>query len=143
MSEEFKPRVFDITKAQCLVNNEPIVDCGPDGFGITPGMENTMIVGLQGELGFNIDPSTAATGSVQVKSVSNSMKTLIELWNNQTVFVYSIKPKVNHEKVFGYKEMKIAHAIITKPPEWTTEGKESPNCTFTIGGYGFEIIPRD
>ena len=106
-------------------------------------MENTMITGLQGELGFNIDPSSAATGSIQLKSVSSSMKKLIDLWNNKKVFVFSIKPNAGYEKVFGFKEMKIAHAIITKPPEWTTEGKESPNCTFSIGGYGFEITPRD
>ena len=82
---DFAPNVFDINHCQCKVDGQSLVDIGPDGFGITPGGEHSVIEGLKGELGFSIDPSTAATGTVQLKTTSESMKTMISLYNNQTV----------------------------------------------------------
>lgn len=132
---------FDIKQVDCFVGNTKVVELGPDGFGITPGAEHTNIEGLMGELGFNIDPSTAAEGSVSLKSISSSFKALHTLWINKTEFVFSIKAKQGKDNLVGFKEIKMEHAIFAKAPEWKTNGKEAPDVTFGVAGYGFTIIP--
>ena len=134
---------FDIKKVDCFVGDEKIVDAGPDGFGIIPGSEHTNIEGLMGELGFNIDPSTAAEGSVSLKSISSSFKTLHALWKNKTEFKFSIKAQQGSEALVGFKEIYMEHAIFAKAPEWKTNGKEAPDVTFGVAGYGFNIDPLD
>ena len=141
--EKKKMTQFDIKQVDCLVDGEPVVELGPDGFGITPGAEHTNIEGLMGELGFNIDPSTAAEGSVSLKSISSSFKALHTLWINKTEFVFSIKAKKGKEALVGFKEIKMEHAIFAKAPEWKTNGKEAPDVTFGVAGYGFNIEPLD
>lgn len=134
---------FDIKQVDCFVGDTKVVDLGPDGFGITPGAEHTNIEGLMGELGFNIDPSSAAEGSVSLKSISSSFKALHTLWKNKTEFVFSIKAKQGSETLVGFKEIKMEHAIFAKAPEWKTNGKEAPDVTFGVAGYGFNITPLD
>jgi len=134
---------FDISKVECFVGNTKVTGFGPDGFGITPGAEHTNIEGLMGELGFNIDPSTAAEGSISIKSISSSFKDLYDLWKNKEDFKFSIKAIKGSETSVGFKEVKMEHAIIAKAPEWKTNGKEAPDVTFSIAGYGFDIDPLE
>lgn len=134
---------YDVKQVQCLVDGDPVVDIGTDGFGITPGSEHTNIEGLMGELGFNIDPSTAAEGSISLKSISSSFKRLHGLWKNKTEFVFSIKAKKGKETLVGFKEIKMEHAIFAKAPEWKTNGKEAPDVTLPVAGYGFAIDPLE
>lgn len=134
---------FDIKEVKCLVDGVPVVDVGPDGFGITPASEHSNIEGLMGELGFNIDPSTAAEGSVSLKSISSSFKALHTLWKNKTEFKFSIKANPGSETKVGFKEIRMDHAIFAKAPEWKTAGKEAPDVTFPVAGYGFDIDPLD
>ena len=134
------PKIYDIRDVICMVGDYQIVDPGEDGFGITPGAEHTLIRGLRGELGFNKDPSTAATGMISVKVVSDSMTKLTELWNDEEIFTFQIKAKKGRETSLGFKRVYIQHAIIAKPPEYKTDSKEAPSVEWTVAGYGYNIV---
>lgn len=138
-----QPFVFDIEKVNCFIDEEPVVDVSGDGFGISPLSEHTRNKGLTGDFGFNVDPSTAAEGSVSLKSVSPSLKRLLGLWKDRTIFKFSIKAKQGSEPSLGFKEMCIHYAVMQKSPEFKTDGIESPTMVFPVIGYGFEIIPLD
>lgn len=138
-----QPFVFNIEQVDCLVDGEPVVDVSGDGFGISPISELTRIEGLKGDLGFNVDPSTAAEGSVSLKSISPSLKRLIGLWKNRTIFKFSVKAKQGFETSLGFKEMFIQYAVMQKSPEFKTDGKEAPAMVFPVIGYGFDIVPLD
>jgi hypothetical protein len=138
-----EPQMYNIKDVICMVGDNEIVDASEDGFGITPGQEHTMIKGLQGELGFNIDPSTAATGMVSLKVISPSMKILNQLWKNLTIFRFEIKAKSGKERSLGFKSMYIQYAVFAKPPEYKTDGKEAPSVEWALAGYGYGMTPLD
>jgi len=136
-------QMYNIKDVMCMVGEHQVQDASEDGFGITPGAENTTLKGLQGELGFNIDPSTAATGMVSLKVISPSMKILTELWKNNSTFRFEIKTQKGKEEHLGFKSIYINCAIISTAPEYKTDGKEAPSVEWKIVGYGFGIDPLD
>ena len=135
--------MYNIKEVICTVGSHVVEDASEDGFGITPGAENTLIKGLQGELGFNIDPSTAATAMVSLKVISPSMKVFTELWKNNSTFKFEITANQGSEDHLGFKRMYINCAMFTKAPEYKTDGKEAPSVEWGIAGYGFGIDPLD
>jgi len=135
------PVVFDITKCKLYVNNTPIDDLAEDGFGITPEAENTAIVGLAGNIGFNIDPSDACTIVATVKSSSPSHTMLNTLYKNQKAGGAPVKVEVivesTHIAAFGFKRRGALYAIIQKAVPFETDGKEAPDMEYTFIGFGY------
>lgn len=133
------PKVYDITKVKLYINDQEVTDIGPDGFGITPSPENTLITGLAGEIGFNIDPSTAATATVSLRSTSPFVQKLITYYTDKQIVSIRIAATDNDAaKTIGFTEMKLEYAMVSKPPEWKTSEKEAPQVVFNFIGYGLK-----
>ncbi len=150
MAELVDPTVYDIDDVELRINDKVITGLAPDGFGLTPGGETTLIAGLKGEQGFNIDPSSMAEATVTLKTGSPSNDVLRDIWRRQTgletpgdrlgpvPFVIEAKP--GKEAAIGFRERGMQHAMVTKAPEWSTDEKEAPDVEWTFVGYGyFEI----
>lgn len=136
------PKVYDVTKAVFKVNGQEMVDVSPDGFGITPNTEHTLIEGLTGEQGFNRDPSTAGEATLSLKANSESNQFLEDLFREQrlgTTGPVSVEIAVDDDytTAFGFKTKKMAFAFIQKPAAFESDGKESPTIEWTFIGYGY------
>jgi len=107
-----------------------------DGFGITPESEHTVIEGLKGEHGFNIDPSTQATATISLLSISPEIEDFREIWKNDLIVKVEITSE--DQEAVGFSSKKIKHAMITTPPEFTTDEEEAPAVEFEFVGYGFD-----
>jgi len=136
-------KVYDITKAKCKVEGKEMEGIGEDGFGITPESEITIIKGLIGGVGANIDPYDGAEGTLYLASTSPDNKTLMELRNKQAtgekksvVFEMIVDP--DFVEAFGFSSRKIVHAWIVSSPEFKTAGKEAPQYEWKFAGYGYE-----
>jgi len=136
-----EPVVFDIQKCDLYVDNTVVDDLASDGFGITPEAENTLIQGLTGELGFNIDPSDAVTIVVTVKSSSPSHTVLNTLYKTQKAGGTPVKVEVivddEFKDAFGFKRRGALYAVIQKAVPFETDGKEAPDMEYTFIGYGY------
>jgi len=136
------PKIFDIRHAEFHVDGKNITGIGEDGFGITPATESTIIKGLHGEVGFNMDPSSGGEGSVTLKSTSPDNQHLLEIWQKQYQGVLGPIPIEitiipGHEGEFGFRKVGVKWAMIVKPPEFTTDEKEAPSYEWSFVGYGY------
>jgi len=136
-----EPVVFDIKQCTLYVNNTAINDLSEDGFGLTPEAENSLINGLTGVIGFNIDPSDACTLVVNVKSSSPSHALLNNLYKTQKAGGDPVKVEVivedSHIAAYGFKRRGALYAVIQKAVPFETDGKEAPNMEYTFIGYGY------
>lgn len=142
------PKVFDIRKVKVYVDGTEITGFAPDGFGVTPGAETTMIAGLKGQVGFNVDPSTGAELTLTLKSTSDSntflrgkMNTQQEAMGSETPFkpmLIEIIVDDGWEGAFGFKRKVLEYAVITKWPDYETDEKESPDLEWGFMGYGYK-----
>lgn len=114
---------------------DPIDDIAPDGFGITPGGENTLIEGLNGPLGFNIDPSSQGEATLALKPSSSTIKALYESFKNSYVLVFSIDASNSD---LDFQTRKLGKCILQQPAEISVSGKEEPDVVFTFIGYDYE-----
>ena len=137
-----EPAVYDISKAALTVNGATITDIGEDGFGITPEAENTLIKGLVGDIGFNIDPSSAATCMINLKSSSEGSAFLVDIYNKQRAgdlgpVPVEITVDPDAVEAFGFERRGMSYAMVQKPAPFETDGKESPEIEFALIGYGY------
>lgn len=146
------PKMFDIRNV--TVNIKPDASCskysgtftvsgiGTDGFTVTPEVEHSMLEGLQSTIGYNIDPSEAATITLNLKSTSETNNTLNGLFNvggEPCVFSFEIVVDEGKEETFGYSSIVVDHCIVQKPAEISTNEKEAPEYEWTIIGYGYTM----
>lgn len=144
-----EPQVYDVSRAKVIINGEPMKGISEDGFGITPTQENSIIKGLTGEIGVNIDPTSGAEATVSLKSTSLSNEFLRELKKQQderligpVLFEIQIDPtEVDgvpvHQKAHGFINKGMTYAWIMKWPEHSTDGHESPSIEWEFVGYGY------
>jgi len=145
--------VFDIDDVQLEISlvddsitpdNDPpasgaITDIGEDGFGITPGGENTVMQGLNGPIGFNIDPATSGEAALNVKPSSNVNPFLYEAYQKNYVLKFTIHGDVNKH---GFKYKQLGKCVVQKPPEISVQ-KEFPDLTWTFVGYEYKEVFTD
>lgn len=150
MPEDVEPKIFDVRHAEfhVIVGGETknIVGIGEDGFGISPTTESTIIRGLHGEVGFNMDPSSGGEGSVALKSTSPDNSYLLDIWQKQYLgelgpIAIEIMIKPGHEEEFGFRKVGVKFAMIVKPPEFRTDEKEAPSYEWSFVGYGYYQEP--
>jgi len=150
------PKVYDVRHVKCVIRYHANVgtDVGPieltglapDGFGITPAAEATAIKGLAGEVGFNIDPSTAAEATITLKSTSPNVPDLFNIIDRQNTddppgyVSLDIIVDPGHEGAFGFSRLILEYAMFTKYPEFATDEKEAPDIEFTLIGYNFRVV---
>ena len=144
-----EPQVFDIGRAKVIVDGVEITGVSEDGFGITPTQENTIIKGLVGEIGVNIDPNDGVEATVSLKTTSPSNEFLRELKKQQAArekgpvqFEIQIDPTevdgvAVHQKAHGFAKKGMVYAWIMKWPEYKTDGKEAPSMEWEFVGYGY------
>jgi len=136
-----EPVVYDINKVHLFVDNTEIDDLAEDGFGITPEAENTLIKGLKGDIGFNIDPSDAVTIVVTVKSSSPSHIIFNNLFKSQKAGGAPVKVEAiaddDYVASVGFKRRGAQYAMIQTPVPFETDGKEAPDMEYTFIGYGY------
>ena len=144
-----EPQVYDVSRAKIIVDGTEITGFGEDGFGITPTQEHTIIQGLVGEQGVNVDPKSGAEATVALKSVSPSNSFLRELKTQQDArtkgpvqFEVQIDPTEVagipvHQRAHGFARRGMTYAWIMKWPEYTTDGKEAPTIEWEFVGYGY------
>jgi len=138
-----EPAVYDIRDIDVYVGDRKITEFAPGGLTVTPSPENTLIKGLKGEVGFNIDPSTAAEVTLRLKSTSPEVEYLKGLWNAQLQGhrVTSIRITSAAPSAMGFSEIVIEYAMMSKPPEFSTNEKEAPDIEFSFIGYGYREVP--
>jgi len=135
-------RVYDISKCKVYVDGTEIDGLSEEGFGITPEAENTLIKGLTGDIGFNIDPSDAAMCVINLKSSSPSHTVLNDIYNQQNAGTKGpveviIEVETDWILAFGFRSRKISYAYVQKPSPFETDGKESPDIEYTLIGFGY------
>jgi len=140
-----EPAVYDIRKATLKINGVIIEGIGEDGYGITPSGETTLITGLFGENGFNVDPSTGAEATVNLQSTSpsNEMLTLLKKVQDagtQQPFTFEIIVDYEFVEAFGFKSQIINYCLIVGWPEHESS-KESNQYEWKFIGYGYERQP--
>ncbi len=134
--------LYDVTKVHLNVDlgdgngfNE-VTDLAPDGFGMTPGSENTLIPALKGTAGFSIDPSDTADITITLLSSSE--------WNEKFSTYRANKMQIeissDDEALTGWKTITIANAMVQKRPEWSTNEKEQPMVEWTFIGYAITPV---
>lgn len=147
---EGEPEVYDVRKVDLVVAGHVMTGIGEDGFGISPSQENTLIKGLKGEAGFNMDTSTAGEATVSLLSTSSDNETLRALLATQTEVAEGQKPvpfemraevTSGYEDAFGYSAKGLRYCMIVGPPELVTE-KEAPQYEWKIVGYGYYEEPQ-
>lgn len=137
-----EPVIYDISRAELNVDGNVISDVGEDGYGITPEAENTLIKGLAGDIGFNIDPSSAATCVINLKSSSPSNAILNDIYKKQRTGDYGpvqVEITVDPDFVaaFGFAKRGMTYAMVMKAAPFETDGKESPEIEYTLIGYEY------
>jgi len=136
-------RVYDVSKITLYVDGNEIEGLSEDGFGLTPEAENTLIKGLTGDIGFNIDPSNAATCVINLKSSSKSHTVLNEIYKQQKAGLkgpVTILVEVDPDWIlaFGFRKRTVNYAYIQSPSPFETSGKEAPDIEYTLIGFGYE-----
>ncbi len=146
------PKVFDITKVHLWLTHPAkpaelgeVTEMGTDGFGVTPTAEHTLIDGLKGEVGLNVDPKSGCEGTINLKSTSPWNAALRAIKNEQNVGNHTpmkVEVIVDDDFVdaFGFAKKTVLHAFITKWPEFATDEKESPNMEWGFVGYGYSEV---
>lgn len=125
-----------------------------EGFGITPQEETGLIEGLKGEQGFSVDPSDSVEGSVALKSTSESIQPLLNLYKAQTAgdippFKIMIDVSSGDEggtsppEAVGFKEMIVNKAMFVSYSAFETDGRDSPDYEFEFVGYDLTIVGPD
>ena len=137
-----QPKVFDIKKCEVRVNGVKMTDIAPDGFGISPLNEVTIIDGLQGPVGFNMDPTTAVEATITLKSTSPEHATLREISQKQQQgllgpIALEVVVEPGFVSAFGFAKKSIPFAMIKSPAELETDEKESPDYEYNFIGYGY------
>ena len=143
MNERGEPQIFNIKKATCYVNGVPMTGVSPDGFGITPAGESSVIEGLTSEVGFNVDTATKAEGSLSLNASSPENATLRNLINlmregSQGPVEFRIQvTDANYENAFGFKKRGMHFAWIQGFPEYKTDKRNAPVFVYKFVGYGY------
>jgi hypothetical protein len=144
------PKVYDITKVTVTIDcqnanptNIDIAGIDMDGFGMTPLKENTKIEGIQGPLGFNVDPTDAADATLVLSATAkDGIDYLRQLVDNNYVFSLSITgDDADQQRAQGFATRKLLYCMVKTPPEWSTNEKNAPALTYEIIGYGFSETP--
>lgn len=138
-----EPQVFDIKQCRCEVNGRQMTGIASDGYGITPKAESTVIPGLIGEAGFNIDPSTMAEASVSLNAASPENAYLRDIINKQQT---GSQGPVSFEIIvddafidgFGFKTKGMKFAMVSMFPEFKTDEKSAPVYEYKFVGYGYQ-----
>ena len=141
--------VFDITKVTLTVakvNTDgtageslgAVDNLGTDGFGFSPAGENTLIEGLLGPKGFNIDPSTATEITVTLKSSSSFNKKFYDAWKDKTMLKFTIAS--DDPDMSGWESVVLSFVMVVKPAEFATSEKEMPDREWSFTGYGYEEV---
>jgi len=125
-------KIFDIKKCAVYVDGVMMVDIG-DGIGITPKRETKVIESLYGEIGFSLDPSTAADVTISLKSTSESNTKMRAVAEAQKVVAVSIKSE--DSDATGFEEIGVDY-VIFQHAEKKMEG-EAGTYEYKGSGYGF------
>lgn len=115
----------------------------PDGYGITPKAESSVIPGLTGEAGFNIDPSTMAEASVSLNAASPENSYLRDIIKKQQTgdqgpVTFAIIVEDAFKEGFGFKSKTLKFAMVSMYPEFKTDQKNAPTYEYKFVGYGYE-----
>lgn len=144
-----EPQVYDVSRASVIIDGHKMTGFSEDGFGLTPTQENSIIKGLIGEIGVNIDPTSGAEATISLKSTSLDNEFLRDLKKRQDArevgpvqFEIQIDPtEVDgvpvHQKAHGFAKKGMVYAWIMKWPEQSTDGHESPSIEWEFVGYGY------
>jgi len=137
-----EPTIYDIRKAVLTVNGQEITDVGEDGFGITPDAERTIIKGLKGDIGFNIDPTSSAVCVINLKASSAGSAFLNDIYRKQQTGDFGPIPveitvDPDHVDAFGFAKRGMRYAMVQKPAPFETDGKESPEIEWMLIGYEY------
>ncbi len=134
-----EPTVYDIRDIDCYVGDRLLTQYATGGISVAPSAEDTLIKGLKGEVGFNIDPSSAAEITIVLKSTSPEVAYLSSLWSGQMnahtvtkIRIVSVSPDAT-----GFSEIVLEYAMLASPPTKATNEKESPDYSFRFIGYGY------
>lgn len=125
-------RVYDIRNCKIYVDGVEIIDAG-EGIGITPKRENKLIGTPWGEVGFSLDPSTAADVTISLKATSPSNTKMREIAAAQKVVPVSIKSE--DKDATGFEEIGVDYCIFS-PAEKKLEA-EAPTYEYKGAGFGF------
>lgn len=126
-------RIYDIREISVYIDGVLQVDIG-DGFGITPKREAKVVMALQGEVGFSLDPSTGADITHSLLATSESNAQMRNLAASQKVV--SVRVVSNDPDSTGFEEISVDYAIF-KFAEKTLEA-EAPTYEYTGIGYGYD-----
>jgi len=130
---------------------QPVEGISSEGFGITPTSETEIIEGLKGEEGFSVDPSDGAEISLTLKSTSPSIKSMIQLYNEQqdgNLAPFTIEVTVssadetggtNAQAAFGFSKIVVQNVMLQSYAAFETDDQSAPDYEFEMMGYGLEI----
>lgn len=138
-----EPQVFNIKKVKCYVNGKEMTGVSSDGFGITPAGESTVIDGLTGEVGFNVDTTSKAEASLVLNASSPENTYLRELiegmkMGSQGPVEFRVQVIDNDFiNAFGFSKRGMKFAWIQGFPEFKTDKRNAPTYTYKFVGYGY------
>lgn len=130
---------------------QPVQGISSEGFGITPTSETEIIEGLKGEEGFSVDPSDGAEVSLTLKSTSPSLKSMIQLYNEQqdgNLAPFTVEVVVssseetggtNAQEAFGFSKIIVQNCMLVSYASFETDDQSAPDYEFEMIGYGLEI----
>lgn len=120
-----------------------------DGFGITPTAETEPIEALKGYEGFSIDPSSGAEISLTLKSVSPTLKHMIELYKEHQegelppfqieIAVDDTDSMTKPNEAFGFSRIVVQYCMFVNYAAFETDGRESPDYEFEFVGYNYNV----
>lgn len=127
-------RIYDIKNWSVYVDGVEMVDVG-DGIGITPKREAKLIESLTGEVGFSMDPTTAADVTISLLATSESNTKMRQIANSQKPVSVSIRS--SDPDSTGVEEISVDYAIF-QHAEKKME-KEAPTYEYkTSAAYGYQ-----
>jgi hypothetical protein len=135
-------QVFNIKKVTCTIGGKPMTGVAPEGFGITPASESSVIDGLVSEVGFNVDTSTKAEATIALNASSpenDYLRGLIEQAKegSLTPVTFVISVESGFETAYGFKVKGMHFAMPQGFPEFKTDKKNAPVYVYKFSGYGY------
>jgi len=137
------PQIFNIKMVKCSVNGKTMTGVGSDGFGISPSGDSSVIDGLVGEVGFNVDTSSRAEASLTLNASSPEnayLRTIIKGMQAGTQSPVEFKIEVidsEYFNAFGFSKRGMRFAWIQGFPEYKTDKKQAPTYTYKFVGYQY------
>lgn len=141
---------FKIISEQLDSSELTVAGISEEGFGVTPTAETETIPGLKGEEGFSVDPSKGAEISLTLKSTSDVIPDLIDLYNKQqdgnlAPFEISVEVNTNEtggtnaQEAFGFSSIVVENAMFVNYAPFETDTRSAPDYEFEFAGYGLSI----